>query len=39
MTGELVATAAQSVSIRRDDPQVGEVVVHFPKIGYTVEAA
>lgn len=37
--GNLVATTIQSVSIRRRDPQVGEVVVHFPKIGYSVEAA
>jgi hypothetical protein len=36
--GELVATTIQSVSIRRNDPLVGEVVVHFPKIGYSIEA-
>jgi len=36
--GELVATTVQSVSIRRNDPLVGEVVVHFPKIGYSIEA-
>jgi glutathione S-transferase len=35
--GELVATTVQSVSIRRNDPLVGEVVVHFPKIGYSIE--
>ena len=39
VVGELVATTIQSVSIRRDDPLVGEVVVHFPKIGYSIEAA
>jgi len=31
--GELVATTVRSVSIRREDPQVGTVAVHFPKIG------
>jgi glutathione S-transferase len=35
--GELVATTLGSVSVRRRDPQVGEVVVHFPKIGYGIE--
>jgi hypothetical protein len=39
VTGELVATTVQSVSIRRNDPLVGEVVVHFPKIGYSIETA
>lgn len=39
VTGELVATTLQSVSVRREDPIVGEVVVHFPKIGYAVERA
>ena len=36
VSGELVATSMQSVSIRRSDPQVGTVVVHFPKIGYDI---
>ena len=36
VVGELVATSMQSVSIRRTDPQVGTVVVHFPKIGYEI---
>ena len=36
VVGELVATSMQSVSIRRADPQVGTVVVHFPKIGYEI---
>lgn len=38
VVGELVATSVGSLSLRRVDPQVGEVVVHFPKIGYSVEA-
>ncbi|HIF09279.1 MAG TPA: glutathione S-transferase family protein [Sneathiellales bacterium] len=35
--GEIIGTTVSSVSIRRNDPRVGDVVVHFPKIGYTVE--
>ncbi len=34
--GTLAQTTVQSVSIRRRDDQVGEVVVHFPKIGYEI---
>ncbi len=37
IVGELIGTTVSSVSIRREDPRVGEVSVHFPKIGYTVE--
>ncbi|MGR8948524.1 MAG: glutathione S-transferase family protein [Gammaproteobacteria bacterium] len=35
--GELIGTTVSSISIRRQDPRVGEVTVHFPKIGYSVE--
>lgn len=35
--GELVATTVRTVTIRRDDPDVGQVHVHFPKIGYVIE--
>lgn len=34
--GVLVGTTVNSVTIRRSDPRVGEVAVHFPKIGYSV---
>jgi hypothetical protein len=27
------------VAVRRSDPAVGDVVVHFPRIGYRVSAA
>jgi glutathione S-transferase len=37
VAGKLVATTVQSVSVLRKDPDVGEVVVHFPKIGYEIE--
>ena len=36
--GELAATTVQSMSLLRQDPIVGEVLVHFPKIGYEIEA-
>jgi len=39
VVGELVASDAQSVAIRREDDQVGEVVVHFPRSGYVVTPA
>lgn len=36
--GVLVASSAQHVAIRRSDSRVGEVVVHFPRAGFTVTA-
>ena len=36
--GEIVALSSQHVAIRRNDPQVGAVVVHFPRMGYVIEA-
>ena len=36
--GEIVALSAQHIAIRRNDPRAGEVVVHFPRAGYVVEA-
>jgi glutathione S-transferase len=38
VTGELVTLDLQEVAIRRVDQRAGEVVVHFPRIGYSVEA-
>jgi glutathione S-transferase len=35
--GEIVALSARHIAIRRVDPRVGEVVVHFPRSGYAVE--
>ncbi len=37
--GELVRASAQEISILRSDPQVGEVVVHFPRAGFLVMRA
>jgi glutathione S-transferase len=34
--GELVMLKPNEVAIRRTDPRVGEVVVHFPRLGYRV---
>jgi glutathione S-transferase len=32
--GELVFLDLDEVAVRREEPQVGEVVVHFPRLGY-----
>ena len=32
--GELVFIDADEIALRRDDPRVGIVVVHFPRLGY-----
>lgn len=34
--GEIVSISIQHIAIRRRDPRVGEVVVHFPRAGYIV---
>ena len=39
VTGELVNASVHEVAVRRSDPAVGEVVVHFPRIGYRLTAA
>ena len=36
--GELVLIDATEIALRRVDPQVGEVVVHFPRLGYDLRA-
>lgn len=36
--GELVMIDAQEIALRRRDPAVGEVVVHFPRLGYDLRA-
>jgi glutathione S-transferase len=38
VSGELVGLSADRISIRRSEPRVGEVVVHFPRAGYLVQA-
>ena len=34
--GELVHATRETIAIRRDDPEVGRVHVHFPRLGYAV---
>ncbi len=39
VVGELVASGADEIVIRRSDPAVGEVCVHFPRAGFVVTSA
>jgi glutathione S-transferase len=39
VAGELVRSSAQEIVIKRTDPQVGEIHVHFPRAGFVVAAA
>jgi len=39
VSGTLVALDVQSVTLRREDPQVGEVHVHFPRAGFILTPA
>jgi hypothetical protein len=36
VAGTLVASSADEIAIRRSDPAVGTVVVHFPRFGFRV---
>ena len=36
VAGEIVALSAQHIAIRRRDAQAGDIVVHFPRIGFSV---
>jgi len=38
VAGELVTLQTHEVALRRRDERVGEVVVHFPRLGYLIEA-
>jgi glutathione S-transferase len=37
--GELVTLTIDEIAIRREPPEAGEVVVHFPRLGYRIERA
>jgi glutathione S-transferase len=37
--GEIVALSPQHIAIRRHDPHAGEIVVHFPRVGFLVLSA
>ncbi len=39
IAGEIVRASAQEIAIRRSDPEVGDVVVHFPRVGFLVVRA
>jgi len=38
VTGTLHNLTADRLALLRDDPQVGKVAVHFPRLGYEVKA-
>lgn len=38
VSGELVSSSAAGIALLRRDPDLGEVVVHFPRAGYVVIA-
>ncbi|HUO87691.1 MAG TPA: glutathione S-transferase family protein [Rhizomicrobium sp.] len=39
IAGEIVFSNAHEIAIRRSAPEVGEVVVHFPRAGFVVQPA
>lgn len=39
VAGELVTLELHEVAVRREEPRVGTVVTHFPRIGYRIERA
>ena len=39
VVGELVASGIHEIVIRRSDPAIGEVCVHFPRAGFVVTPA
>jgi hypothetical protein len=36
VSGEIVALSSGHVAIRRQDPRAGDVIVHFPRVGFQV---
>ena len=39
VTGTLVAADGQEIIIHRDDPQAGDLHLHFPRAGFEMKAA
>lgn len=39
VVGELLSISTEEIVIRRNDPQIGEVAVHFPRVGFVVKPA
>ncbi len=36
ISGELVSSSAQRIAIKRNDPRVADVTIHFPRVGFWV---
>jgi hypothetical protein len=36
VAGEVVASSTHEIAIKRRDDQVGDIVVHFPRVGFRV---
>ena len=36
VTGELMTLNVESIALLRHDPRVGDVITHFPRIGYHI---
>ncbi len=34
--GRVVAVSMDTIAVSRSDPEVGDIVVHFPRVGYRV---
>lgn len=39
IAGTLVGATEHQVSVQRSDPELGEIVVHFPRIGFAITAS
>jgi glutathione S-transferase len=39
VTGELVSSGIDAIALRREDPRLGAIVVHFPLAGFVVTSA
>ena len=39
VTGRVVVSTIHEIAIEREDPELGKIVNHFPKIGFRIAAA
>ena len=39
VAGELVGASTEAIAVRRVDPALGELVVHFPRFGFRIVGA
>jgi glutathione S-transferase len=37
VVGKIVSSSSQHIALKREDPDLGELVVHFPRAGYVVD--